>query len=121
MMTAKGIAATFTNPAAAGGYFMAAGIMGAAAATAGYAGTQLGAGSSSASGGSIAPESPTGSPQSAPAPERERAESTAMVFNINFGNSTIYDTKRAAQDAMASEIMRTINRQRRGAPRFAMG
>ena len=120
MMTAKGIAATFTNPAAAGGYFAAAGIMGAAAATAGYAGTQLGAGSSSASGGSIAPESPTGSPQSAPTTERERAESTAMVFNINFGNSTIYDTKRAAQDAMASEIMRTINRQRRGAPRFAM-
>lgn len=121
MMTAKGIAATFTNPAASAGYFAAAGIMGAAAATAGYAGLQLGAGSSSAGGGSIAPESPTGSPQSAPAPERERAESTAMVFNINFGNSTIYDTKRAAQDAMASEIMRTINRQRRGAPRFAMG
>jgi len=41
-----------------------------------------------------------------------------MVFNINFGNSTIYDTKRAAQDAMASEIMRTMNRQRRGSPRF---
>lgn len=121
MMTAKGIAATFTNPAASAGYFAAAGIMGAAAATAGYAGLQLGAGSSSAGGGSIAPESPTGSPQSAPAPERERAESSAMVFNINFGNSTIYDTKRAAQDAMASEILRTLNRQRRGAPRFAMG
>ena len=121
MMTAKGIAATFTNPAASAGYFAAAGIMGAAAATAGYAGIQLGAGSSPAGGGSIAPESPTGSPQSAPAPERERAESTAMVFNVNFANSTIYDTKRAAQDAMASEIMRTINRQRRGAPRFAMG
>ncbi len=121
MMTAKGIAATFTNPAAAGAYFTAASIMGIAAVTAGGIGTQLGAGSSPASGGSIRPESPTGSPQSAPAPERERAESTAMVFNINFGNSTIYDTKRAAQDAMASEILRTINRQRRGAPRFAMG
>lgn len=120
MMTAKGIAATFTNPAAAGGYFAAAGIMGAAAATAGYAGTQLGAGSSSASGGSIAPKSPTDSPQSAPKAERERAERETMVFNINFGNSTIYDTKRAAQDAMASEILRTINRQRRGAPRFVM-
>jgi hypothetical protein len=122
MFTAKGVAAAFVDPGAASGYFAAAGIMGAAAGAAGYAGVQLSErGGSAYSSGSIGPESPTGSPQSAPAPERERAESSAMVFNINFGNSTIYDTKRAAQDAMASEIMRTINRQRRGAPRFAMG
>ena len=125
MFTAKGVAAAFVDPGAAGGYFAAAGIMGTAAGVAGYAGAQLSESAGAAyGGGSISPEaptSPTGSPQSAPAPERERAESTAMVFNINFGNSTIYDTKRAAQDAMASEIMRTINRQRRGAPRFAMG
>ena len=96
--------------------------MGVAAAIAGYSGAQRSErGGSSYSAGSISPESPTGSPQSAPAPERERAESNAMVFNINFGNSTIYDTKRAAQDAFAAEIMRTFNRQRRGAPRFAMG
>jgi len=122
MFTAKGIGASFVDPGAAGGYFAAAATMGAAALLAGYTGAQLSeSGGSSYSGGSISPESPTGSPQSAPAPERERAESTAMVFNINFGNSTIYDTKRAAQDAMASEILRTLNRQRRGAPRFAMG
>ena len=122
MFTAKGTAAAFVDPGAAGGYFAAAATMGAAALIAGYSGAQLSeSGGSSYSGGSIAPESPTGSPQSAPAPEREMAESTAMVFNINFGNSTIYDTKRAAQDAMASEILRTLNRSRRGAPRFAMG
>tara|TARA_R100000152_G_scaffold13698_1_gene6098 strand:- start:8013 stop:10496 length:2484 start_codon:yes stop_codon:yes gene_type:complete len=122
MFTAKGIGASFVDPGAAGGYFAAAATMGMAAVVAGYSGAQLSQrGGSSYSGGSISPESPTGSPQSAPAPERERAESTAMVFNINFGNSTIYDTKRAAQDAMASEILRTLNRQRRGAPRFAMG
>ena len=122
MFTAKGVAAAFVDPGAASGYFAAAGIMGAAAGAAGYAGVQLSErGGSAYSSGSIGPESPTGSPQSAPAPERERAESSPLVFNINFGNSTIYDTKRAAQDAMASEIMRTINRQRRGAPRFAMG
>jgi frataxin-like iron-binding protein CyaY len=122
MFLAKSAAAVFVNPPAAGGYLTAAGIMGTAAALAGYAGGELSAlGAAASGGGSIAPSSPTGSPQSAPAPQRERAESTAMVFNINFGNSTIYDTKRAAQDAMASEILRTINRQRRGAPRFAMG
>jgi hypothetical protein len=122
MYTAKAAASAFIDPGAAGGYLAAAGIMGTAAAVAGYSGAQLsGIGGSAYSSGSIGPESPTGSPQSAPAPERERADSTAMVFNINFGNSTIYDTKRAAQDAMASEILRTLNRQRRGAPRFAMG
>ena len=122
MFTAKGIGASFVDPGAAGGYFAAAATMGVAAAIAGYTGAELSErGGSSYSGGSIAPESPTGSPQSTPAPQRERAESNAMVFNINFGNSTIYDTKRAAQDAMVSEIIRTINRPRRGAPRFAMG
>ena len=122
MFLAKSAAAVFVNPPAAGGYLTAAGIMGVAAGIAGYTGSELSAAGAAASGGgSLAPSSPTGSPQSAPGPQREMAESTAMVFNINFGNSTIYDTKRAAQDAMASEILRTLNRQRRGAPRFAMG
>ena len=119
MELAKGTAALFLNPAVAGQHFAASAIFATAAGVAGSVGSALGGGGGG--GGAVASTSPTGSPQSAPAPERERAESTAMVFNINFGNSTIYDTKRAAQDAMASEIMRTINRQRRGAPRFAMG
>jgi hypothetical protein len=120
MELAKGTAALFLNPAAATNHFTASGLYGAAAAAAGAAGSALGGGGGSGGGGGVS-TSPTGSPQSVPTPERERAESSALVFNINFGNSTIYDTKRAAQDAMASEILRTINRQRRGAPRFAMG
>jgi len=122
MFSAKGTAALFTNPAAAGGYFTASAIMGVAAVTAGASGSSLLSGGGGGGGGSIAPDStPTDSPTTAPSPERAQADSSAMVFNINFGNSTIYDTKRAAQDAMADNIIRTINRQRRGAPRFAMG
>ncbi len=123
MFSAKGVAALFTNPAAATGYFTASAIMGVAAAAAGASGSALSSsGGGGGGGGSIAPDStPTDSPTKAPSPERAQADSQAMVFNINFGNSTIYDTKRAAQDAMADQILRTINRQRRGAPRFAMG
>jgi len=119
MELARGTAALFLNPALASNHFIASGIFGAAAAVAGSAGAALGGGGGGG-GASVAARgaSPSGAPQTAPAPERERAESTSMVFNINFGNSTIYDTKRAAQDAMASEIMRTMNRQRRGSPRF---
>ena len=121
MELARGTAALFLNPALASNHFIASGIFGAAAAVAGSAGAALGGGGGGGGGASVAARgaSPSGAPQTAPAPERERAESTSMVFNINFGNgSTIYDTKRAAQDAMASEIMRTMNRQRRGSPRF---
>tara|TARA_Y100000114_G_scaffold45850_1_gene41515 strand:+ start:664 stop:2727 length:2064 start_codon:yes stop_codon:yes gene_type:complete len=119
MELARGTAALLLNPAAAANHFGASAIFAAAAGVAGSVGASLGASGGGGSGG--AASSPTGSPQTAPTAERERAESNAMVFNINFGNSTIYDTKRAAQDAFAAEIMRTFNRQRRGAPRFAMG
>jgi hypothetical protein len=119
METARGFAALLLNPALAANHFMAAGAFGTAAAVLGSGGAIMsggggGGGASAAARGA----SPSGAPQTAPAPERERAETSSMVFNINFGNSTIYDTKRAAQDAMASEIMRTMNRQRRGSPRF---
>jgi hypothetical protein len=120
MELAKGTAALFLNPALASNHFVASAIFGSAAAIAGSAGKALGGGGGGGGASAAARgASPSGAPQTAPAPERERAESTSMVFNINFGNgSTIYDTKRAAQDAMASEIMRTMNRQRRGSPRF---
>ena len=120
MMTAKGFAAMFTNPPASTGFFTAAGIMGAAAVAAGVAGSGLiSSNPASTGGGSIAPsQSPTGSPQTTAAPERAQAENAPMVFNINFGNATVYDTKRAAQDALTNEIMRTMARRRRGAPRM---
>jgi len=118
MELAKGTAALFLNPALASNHFVASAIFGSAAAIAGSAGKAMGGGGGGGASAAARGASPSGAPQTAPAPERERAESTSMVFNINFGNSTIYDTKRAAQDAMASEIMRTMNRQRRGSPRF---
>ena len=121
MELAKGTASLFLNPPAAANHFAASGLYATAALAAGSAGAALGGGGGGGGVPSTTASTPTDSPTTAPAPERAQADSQAMVFNINFGNSTIYDTKRAAQDAMADQILRTINRQRRGAPRFAMG
>ena len=118
MEVAKGTAALILNPAAAGNHFAAAGLFGAASAAAGVAGKALGGGGGAAGGGVSA--SPTGTPQTAPTPERERAEETAMVFNINFGGAVIYDTQRAAEQALADRITNLQNTRRRGAPRRAM-
>ena len=68
-------------------------------------------------GGASAPTSPTGSPQIAPTAEREQAESSQMVFNINFGGAVVYDTKQAAELALADRITTLQNTNRRGAPR----
>lgn len=118
MEVAKGTAALILNPAAAGNHFAAAGLFGAASAAAGVAGKALGGGGGAAGGGVSA--SPTGTPQTAPTPERERAEETAMVFNVNFGGAVIYDTQRAAEQALADRITNLQNTRRRGAPRRAM-
>jgi hypothetical protein len=112
--TAKGIAASVLNPAAAGAHFAAAAQFGVAAAVAGVASAGLSGGGG---GGGASAVSPTGSPQIAPTPEREQAESSSMVFNINFGGAVIYDSKQAAEQAMADRITRLQNVQRRGAPR----
>jgi len=113
--TAKGIAASVLNPAAAGAHFAAAAQFGVAAAVAGVASAGLSGGGGG--GGGASAVSPTGSPQIAPTPEREQAESSSMVFNINFGGAVIYDSKQAAEQAMADRITRLQNVQRRGAPR----
>ncbi len=68
-------------------------------------------------GGSGGTTSPTGTPQTTSIPNREEAESTSMVFNINFGGAVIYDTKQSAEQALADRITNIQNRQRRGAPR----
>ena len=115
MNTAKGLAAAVLNPAAAGGYFAAAGVFGAAATAAGLASSALGGGGGG--GGGASAVSPTGSPQTAPTPEREQAESSSMVFNINFGGAVIYDSKQAAEQALADRITNLQNMHRRGAPR----
>lgn len=115
MNTAKGLAAAVLNPAAAGGYFAAAASFGVAATAAGVASASMGAGGGG--GGASAPTSPTGSPQIAPTAEREQAESSQMVFNINFGGAVVYDTKQAAELALADRITNLQNINRRGAPR----
>lgn len=114
--TAKGTAALFTNPALASNHFAAAGLFAGAAATAGLAGKSLGGGSSGGGGGASS-ASPTGTPQTAPTPQREQADTQAMVFNINFGGAVIYDTQRAAEQALADRITNLQNTRRRGAPR----
>ena len=118
MELAKGTAALFTNPAGSGAHFKAAAMFGAAAVLAKGAGSALAGGSSaSAAGASGQASSPSGAPQTASAPRREQAEESTMVFNVNFSNSVIYDTKQAAQDAMVDQLVRNINTPRRGSRR----
>jgi len=123
METAKGISALFIAPALAGNHFAAAGVFAGAAALAGAAGAGLTnsantaisrAGRGGGGGGAL---SPLGSPQTAPSPQREEAETSSMVFNINFGGAVIYDTQRAAEQAMADRITTLQNTRRRGSPR----
>lgn len=113
--TAKGTAALFTQPQLAANHFAAAGLFGGAAAAAGIAGKALGGGGSAAGGGGST--SPTGAPATTQAPERERAEQTQTVFNINFSGAVIYDSQRAAEQALADRITTLQNTNRRGAPR----
>jgi hypothetical protein len=112
--TAKGIAASVLNPAAASAHFASAAQFGVAATFAGLASASMGGGGGGGGGGGV---SPTGSPQIAPTPEREQAQESSMVFNINFGGAVIYDTKASAEQALADRITNLQNVQRRGAPR----
>ncbi len=113
METAKGFAALLINPALAGGHFKSAGLYAAAAGAARAGAGALGVGGG---GGGGTTASPSGAPQVASTPERESAQSEAMVFNINFGGAVIYDTRRAAEVALADRITRLQNAGRRGAP-----
>jgi DNA repair exonuclease SbcCD ATPase subunit len=118
METAKGFAALLINPALAGGHFKSAALFGAAAGAARVGAGALGVGGAGgASGGATA--SPSGAPQTAPAPQREQAECREMVFNLNFGGAVIYDTKEAAKRAMLGDLVRTYNQPNRGMPRFS--
>ena len=114
--TAEGVAALFLNPAAAAGLFKSATIFGAAALAAGGASAALGGGGG---GGGSASASPSGSPQEAPRPDRERAEEVGQVFNINFGGAVIYDTKQAAEQALADRVASVMSTPRRGQYRSA--
>ena len=115
METAYGTAALLLNPAQASAHFSAAGIFASAAGLARAGGAALGGGGG---GGGTPSASPSGAPLSAPAPQREQASTEAMTFNINFGGAVIYDTRRAAEQALADRVVETINRPRRGAVRM---
>jgi len=111
---AKGTAALFMPgmQAQAAGFFKSSAMFAGAAAVAGVTGKAMGGGSSGGGGGS-----PSGAPVEAPAPQRETAEQAPMVFNVNFAGAVIYDTQRAAEQAMADRITTLQNTARRGAPR----
>ena len=117
METAKGIAALFINPAGASNHFAAAGAFGAAAVAAGAASSALGGGGGGGVGGGGGGVSPSGSPQTSQAPQRDEATASSMVFNVNFSGAVIYDTKKAAEQAMADRITRVMKSNRRGSPR----
>ena len=113
--TAKGVASAFTNPAESATHFTAAGQFAVAATAARGASALLGGGG----GGGVtsgASASPSGAPQTASAPIREEAREAQITYNINFGGSVIYDSKRAAEQALADRITTIQNTRRRGAP-----
>ena len=97
--------------------FKAAAGFAAGAVAAGVAGSAL-AGGGGGGGGSA---SPSGAPQIAPTPERESAQETSTVFNINFGGAVIYDTKQAAERAMVDRLVGVMNQRNRGARRLNLG
>ena len=117
METAKGIAALFINPAGASSHFAAAGAFGAAAVAAGAASSALGGGGGGGSFGGGGGMSPSGSPQTSSMAQREEATSSSMVFNVNFSGAVVYDTKRAAEQALADRVTKVMRSNRRGAPR----
>ena len=117
METAKGFAALILNPAVAATHFKSAAIFGGAAALAGGVASTMGGGSGGGGGGA----SPSGAPQVAPTPERETAQETSTVFNINFGGAVIYDTKQAAERAMVDRIVGVMNQRNRGSRRLNLG
>ena len=90
----------------------------AGAVAAGVAGSALAGGGGGGGGGGA---SPSGAPQIAPTPERESAQETSTVFNINFGGAVIYDTKQAAERAMVDRLVGVMNQRNRGARRLNLG
>ena len=117
METAKGVSALILKPALAATHFKSAAIFGGAAALAGVSASALGGGGGGGGGGA----SPSGAPQTAPTPQRETAQETSTVFNINFGGAVIYDTKQAAERAMVDRLVGVMNQRNRGSRRLNLG
>ena len=116
--TAKGFASlAILDAAGAATHFKSAALFTAGAVAAGAAGTALAGGGGGGGGGA----SPSGAPQTAPTPQRETAQETSTVFNINFGGAVIYDTKQAAERAMVDRLVGVMNQRNRGSRRLNLG
>lgn len=113
MSFAEGFAQLALGDPRAAASFKAGALFAGAAVLAGAAGTGLSEGQA---GGVPAESTPTGTPTTAPTPERQQASSESMVFNINFGGAVVYDTKKAAEQALADRLVSIMNTRRRGAP-----
>ena len=117
--TAKGFASlAILDVAGAVTHFKSAALFTAGAVAAGAAGTALAGGGGGGGGGGA---SPSGAPQTAPTPQRETAQETSTVLNINFGGSVIYDTKQAAERAMVDRLVGVMNQRNRGSRRLNLG
>ena len=114
MSLAKGFAQIALGDPKAAASFKAAALFGTAAVVAGAAGNALSAGGGTGGPGAT----PSGAPTTAPTPQREEVRNDAMVFNINFGGAVVYDTKKAAEQALADRLVTIMNTSRRGAPRM---
>ena len=116
MSFAEGFAQLALGDPRASASFISGAKFAAAAALAGVAGTSLASGGTA--GGTAGGTTPTGTPTTAPSPQREQASTDSMVFNINFGGAVVYDTKKAAEQALADRLVSIMNTQRRGSPRL---
>jgi len=118
---AKAAAFSITAPPLAAAHAKAGTIFAAAAVAAGGAASVMGAGGGGGGGGGGAGISgnisPSGSPQTSNMIEREQATEQTLVFNVNFSGAVVYDTKKAAEQALADRITKIMKQQRRGKPR----
>lgn len=108
MATAKGVGRlAMGDVAGASARFQEAALFASAAALAGGLAAVIPKGGAGAGGTNKAePTSPSGLPQTSSAPTRETAQSSQIVYNVNFGGAVVYDTKRAAEMALTQRIDR---------------
>lgn len=114
MSVAEGFAQLALGDPRSAASFKAGALFASAAVVAGAAGKGLSEGGGTAT----AQSTPTGVPTTAPTPQREEVRQEGMVFNINFGGAVVYDTKKAAEQALADRLVTIMNTSRRGSPRI---
>lgn len=120
MEFAKAAAFSITAPPLAAAHLKAGGLFAAAAVAAGGAASVMGAGGGGGGGGggaSVASISPAGTPQTSNMIDREQATEQTLVFNVNFSGAVVYDTKKAAEQALADRVTKIMKQRRRGAPK----